>query len=477
MSFSFPSAVRGGLFPVAAMVAMAAGSAAAFDEPLTDELKAEIRKGYIDVVVAELLEPLPHLEAQPEARCFQWNDIHVLVATPAPGSGDVIRERLNAFPELDYESMTWDLDGRPRFRFFSSPGNRWSSTANGSVSLRQPFTLTFSYAPDGTTIPNGVGEGSGASTLFATMNPAFGGGQAQWQQLFVDTFQLWATWTVITYTNVNDDGVMLFNNAGVGTTRGDVRIGMKNIDGSGGEFDVLAYNFSPDNGDMVMDSSNVSFFSNGSAGYRRFKNVVAHEHGHGLGFAHVGPINTTKLMEATVAVNYTGPQYDDQRAVMYNYGDRYEANNSAATARHLGTLGDGQTITEFQTVAIETSSAVDFYSVDLPANSQLTVLLAPRLGSYQEGPQSGPTSSLNAGTIQNLQFSIVGTDGSTILTAVNETSAGLNETVTDFPLNTAGRYYLRVSSAGGSDAPQVYTIQLTNTLGTPMSAQNWNLLE
>ncbi len=132
------------------------------------------------------------------------------------------------------------------------------------------------YLPDdGTTIPDGVGEGTGPNGLNAFMDGIYGNRAtrdlrpvfARWGELSGNTYIL----------EPNDDNSTLFNNPGVAGVRGDLRMGGKPIDGNSG---ILAYNFFPQNGDMVVDSPD-SFYNNTGSQSLRLRNVLAHEHGHG----------------------------------------------------------------------------------------------------------------------------------------------------------------------------------------------------
>jgi len=100
---------------------------------------------------------------------------------------------------------------------------------------------------------------------------------------------------------------------------------------------VLAYNYFPNTGDMVVDVPD-SYYTNTSSASLRLRNVVAHEHGHGLGLEHACPVNQTKLMEPYVTLVFDGPQHDDILATNRAYGDRYEHDDSAPSAADLGSV-------------------------------------------------------------------------------------------------------------------------------------------
>ncbi|CAN0573005.1 unnamed protein product, partial [Laminaria digitata] len=190
---------------------------------------------------------------------------------------------------------------------------RWTSTATDGGGLTQgtPTTLTYSFVPDGTFVPNlGIGLGSGNSQLFAWLDGIYNGNTQQWQDLFHQVFDRWEELIGVTYVwEQNDDGSNTNTGAGILGVRGDVRIAAYNFanDGNGG---VLAYNNFPQDGDMIFDAFD-TFYNVTSSNSLRFRNVAAHEHGHGLGMLHVCPVQQTKLMEPFVSTAFNGPQLDD----------------------------------------------------------------------------------------------------------------------------------------------------------------------
>ena len=148
-----------------------------------------------------------------------------------------------------------------------------------------PTTITYSYEPDGTFVPNlGIGLGSGNSALFAWMNGVYGS-PAAWQSLFDQVFDRWSELTGLSYVfEPNDDGVNLNGGAGVLGVRGDVRIAAFNF-ANDGNFGVLAYNNFPQDGDMVFDAFD-SFYNSTGSNSLALRNVASHEAGHGLGMLH-----------------------------------------------------------------------------------------------------------------------------------------------------------------------------------------------
>ena len=152
-----------------------------------------------------------------------------------------------------------------------------------------PVTLTYSFVPDGTSTSNGP------SVLFNEMNAAdFGGdmdgnGKPDWQDLFRQMFDRWTEITGNTYIETVDDGAIWPDSSGVAGVRCDIRIACAPIDGFG---NTWAFNYYPGQqaaGDMLIDSIDVTAIDLPTDNFRRFRNLVGHEHGHGLGIAHVCP--------------------------------------------------------------------------------------------------------------------------------------------------------------------------------------------
>ena len=105
----------------------------------------------------------------------------------------------------------------------------------------------------------------------------------------------------------------------------DMRIGGHSIDGQSGS-NTLAYNYFPNAGDMVIDTDNVSFYSNRTGDHIRLRNVIMHEVGHGLGISHLVSNDSRFLMEPFIDVSFDGPQFAEILAVHRMYGDNNEEN-------------------------------------------------------------------------------------------------------------------------------------------------------
>lgn len=298
-------------------------------------------------------------------------------------------------------------------------GGRWQNTANGSTgSQGTGVTLTYSFVPDGVLI-----QGQ-ASRLYTRMNQLFGNQQV-WQDLFAQVFAGWSDVTGNIYMQVADDGAAFGNSSpGVIGARGDVRIAMVPIDGQSG---VLAYNYFPDRGDMVLDSD--ENWASGTNNYRFFRNIVAHEHGHGLGIEHVCPINTTKLMEPTYTSAFDGPQHDDILAGQRGYGDPYEPNDTQSSAHSLGLI-DGTRVLEL--ASLDDDADTDWWEFSIVNGRSLTVTLAPDGYDYLEGEQNND-GSCEAGTPysthsnQNLNLTLTDSNGSPLVVSNSQPPGGTEE--------------------------------------------------
>lgn len=247
------------------------------------------------------------------------------------------------------------------------PSERISRTAaqpNG-VEYGYGYTITWSYLRDGfVLVGNSTSPGDAPSTLFATMDAQHPGGFAQWHAKFVEAFARWEAVTGNRYVyEPEDDGAPLFA-VGQGGRRGDVRIGMRVIPGS-----VIAYNYYPSSGsDMVLDQDRSWVNDN------FFLNVVMHEHGHGLGLAHVCPADGTKLMEP-FANNIPRATPDEILGTQMLYGDPL----------NHATSGIGGFRRSRQLTLGVAPGAIDDFWVDRPGTYAVGV--RPLGASYLEGPQ------------------------------------------------------------------------------------------
>jgi len=327
-------------------------------------------------------------------------------------------------------------------------GQRWSTTAtDGDVGLNSPINLTYSFLDDGVWIPGASEPGSG-SRLYQVMNDHFGN-ETVWKAIFASIFNDWGKQIGVSYQEVEDDGAAFPNSPGELGLRGDVRIGSHAIDGSYG---VLAYNFFPNFGDMVLDSA--EYWSAASNNFLFMRNICRHEHGHGIGLQHVAPNTCQKLMEPFICTNFDGPQDDDVRGGMRFYGDTFEFNNTASSATDLGTLV-GVFSPEFP-VSLTTSVDYDYFRFTTLGAAVLNVIIDPVGGRYDlEGVM------VQTDEVMDLAFRVLGgSGGSDVLIHVDETGLGDNEVLVDFTLPAAGDYWVLVFRAAGLPDVQRYDLTI-----------------
>lgn len=359
--------------------------------------------------------------------------------------------------------------------------DHWARTAtngSGQGAQGQQVTLTWSFVPDGTLIPGGEVNGEATndpSNLRAWLAGLYGGSatdpadQQPWFPIFQAVFDSISAQSGVRYVyEPVDDGATLSSASsgqGVLGVRGDVRISGHALDGNS---NVLAYNYFPDYSDMVIDTDD-NFYDDLSNDSLRLRNVVEHEHGHGLGLQHVCPLDHTKLMEPFVNLNFTGVQFDDIYSLQRLYGDTLEIhgserdNDTLVKATPVSTPVNVPYVKQW--IGIDDDTDTDCFRFSSPAGAQLTVRVIPSTASYLEGEQNLMTGNCTAGTpfdsslLHDLSFEIIGSDQTTVLATSNTEPAGVAEMVTDLPITTAGDYYVRVQG-GVSDYNQLYRLEI-----------------
>lgn len=364
-------------------------------------------------------------------------------------------------------------------------GDRWANTATDGFSGNSrgtPRTLTWGIIPDGTAIAGGAGEVANPSNLIARLDTIYGtsGGSdlttRSWYTHFETAFERWEAVSGLTFNyESNDDGsgITNFTNSpsGVLGVRADHRIGGHDIDGNSG---TLAYNYFPDHADMVIDT-NDSFYANTNNNSIRLENVLMHEIGHGLGFEHVESNNSSQLMEPFINVSFRGPQIDDILAVHRNYGDTFEkngGNDNQANADSLGTLGGGDTwsigtdgdsssisMNQIDFISIDGTSDEDFFVLNVSQSVFIDLTLTQVGSVYNEGPQGGTQTSLDATALNPLSLSLL--DSSVTLSTGTPIPVGNGEAISNFQLDPGNDYYIQV--AGSVDNVQLYQIDLALT--------------
>ncbi|NUO18636.1 matrixin family metalloprotease [bacterium] len=381
-----------------------------------------------------------------------------------------------------------DVIDRLMSRIYLNPASyisnsRWTSTASGTTGGQgDPTVLTYSFVPDGITVPDDPppnGFGNQTNNIHAMMTSKFGSiaaGKAKFRQVF----DRWQALTGLTYIEeTNDDGAALFNSPGQLGVRGDIRLSAVPMDGSSG---VLAYNYFPNTGDMVLD--NAESWQSSANDYRYFRNVAAHEAGHGIGLSHVCPDDCQFLMEPFICTAYDGPQHDDIRGGQRQYGDSAETNDTPGTATPFGNVPDGTTT--LQNMSIDDNGDQDYYAFTVPVNKQITVTVTPVGQFFDQCAQTSQCTCSAGDTVRttddvNLSVRLYGTNGTTVLAEASGNGAGVAETISNTSLPGSGTYYIRVYQ-GTTNAIQLYTLSFTIsasnvpaiTLTQPNGGQVWN---
>jgi len=353
---------------------------------------------------------------------------------------------------------------------------RWGLTALGPAGQPgDPIVLTYSFVPDGTLIPSGAGEAAGPSNLFAALNGIYGSPQV-WQDLYAQMFARWSALTGITYVyEPNDDGEPFFAAEGIPGVRGDLRMAGKPIDGFQ---NIAAYNFYPaTGGDMVIDTSDALYTFTGSNSLL-LRNVLTHEHGHGMGQNHVCPPNQSKIMEPATPLAFDGPDHDAIRSAQRHYGDPYEPDNSAATATSLGTLSAGESMLIGPTPApdvpfasvlsIDSNLEHDWFRFSVEGARRVSVTVTPIGLLYDDSDQicPGQTFSCCSGSftdsrsLANLGVRLVNGDGVTALGTATSQAIGLPETVAGLILPAAGDYFIHVFETNQPVQAQFYHLSI-----------------
>ncbi len=355
--------------------------------------------------------------------------------------------------------------------------NRWAGSQG------DPIVITWSLVPDGT-----AWDGAN-NNLFTSMDAKFGGNRALWISIIEASFARWSVLTGATYQRVSvvgqewDDGASFGANSTA--TRGMVRIGSRNIDGLNG---ILGYNVFPQNGDMVLDSS--ENWGSATSQYRSLRNIVMHEHGHGMGLAHTCPVNSTKLMEPGTSLppSYDGPQQDDIRAMQRSYGDPFEPNNIIVQATLIdgvpgGTqdpISAGSTIVlgnlpanyagqpnpaNSSILSLDANGEVDFFEFDLAASRLVTITATPVGSTYTDLPQlsngscaTTPLNGTNSLAIADIVVDVLTPSGALVLSQ-NTAASGLNEVVSNVLL-PVGSNVIRVSEADAPAVVQLYRLSV-----------------
>ncbi|MFN0011704.1 MAG: PKD domain-containing protein [Phycisphaerales bacterium] len=416
---------------------------------------------------------LPGMEDRPEvfhrwlhtgAMCFKY-----------PQTPEEWDEVINVFHARPPTGDQW-MD--PMLEFFST-SSVWANDVTLSTSLRAvPARLTYSFPADGVNWGTDGQFADGPNVLNVALEPLFGASNVdRAKELVRAAFANYRRNSGLKYDEVADDGTSYFTSATRFPGVGDIRIGGIPLNSSS----VLAYNnFPSSGGDMVINTDTLESggtLRNTFSSHLTFRNVIAHEHGHGTGFFHTIPCQSNKLMEPFIFVNDLMPMMnrDDIRGAQRNYGDRFAGNNSVANAVNFGNL-TSPAVRSIIEKDLSTngasgfnSSSLDWFKFTLSSDQTVTVQVTPTGVNQNIGSQTtdcvGTGTAVDALMAGNLELNI--RDAAGVVTLFSSNNAiGLAETLTQTLV--AGTYSIRVrqQSDGAAANLVVQTYDLLIRVGT-----------
>lgn len=363
--------------------------------------------------------------------------------------------------------------------------DRWTSTATqngGGLNQGDSTTLTWGIVADGTPITTDAGD---PSSLISFMDANFGSAagsdltQRPWFSIFEESYKRWDEVSGLKMVyEPNDDGKNVATTwPGVLGVRADMRIGGHPIDGASG---TLAYNWTPQVGNMVIDTQDAAFFTTSGNDNRAFRNVIMHEAGHGLGILHLVTDNPLRFLMEPYAVSnpsFDGPQMPDIIAAHEHYGDQYEedggndvignataltfTNNEILIGEDAIDLAVDRGDTDF--VSIDSNTDVDYYSFELKGDTQVLITLTPVGGEAYEvreqvapGDPIPPYHTYDPTMQSDLVLTLYGSDQTTVIAMANLNGLGGIESI--FSVLSAGTYYVRVH--GTQNLTQMYSLSI-----------------
>ena len=245
---------------------------------------------------------------------------------------------------------------------------------------------------------------------------------------------------------------------------------------------TLAFNYFPDEGDMVLDTDDGVLFGGSANNFRYFRNTIMHEHGHGFGLNHVSSNTDDLLLGPSINTSFDGPQLDEVRAIQYYFGDANEksngglGNDTAALATSLGAIDVGATAsvgsdadvpdqfiqpTATDFVSLANLGDTDFYSFSVSEPAHLNAMLTPRGGQFTQAGDGGTPTLFDASARVDLILDVFDTDGTSLLASANDTGKGGIESLAELSLPEAGEYFVRIT--GADDTIQLYELELNIT--------------
>ncbi len=383
---------------------------------------------------------------------------------------EVILEQYGALPICEA--------GRPRLRFENWPTVWIGEAEQGTSGRAQPAHLTYSFPADGVTWGSTLVSTQGANALSARLKTVFGQANLDLgREYFRQALAGWRRVSGITYDEVADDDSDMDLSLPRSGTRGDIRIGGLDL---GTPVGYLAYNmYAHEGGDMVVNASyfTASQLAKPNDDYRKLRNTMCHEHGHGLGFRHSVPCDGTKLLEPEIATGFDHLAMDDIRGAIRHYGDRFAGNNSAASAHDFGDLASPAVRSVIERT-LGTNGAdgyngtnADWFRFTLGNAQNVTVTVDPVGGSYSAGPQGfacgGTPAAINADQAGDLAVELYDQTGTMLIASASSGGPGVTETLALGTLG-AGTYTLRVVDLGpNATADQVVQLyDLTVRVGS-----------
>jgi len=360
--------------------------------------------------------------------------------------------------------------------------NRWTSTQTDGVGNARgtALTLLWSVVPDGASYSR-----SARSDVVGYLDDAWSVAAASrtadltnrpWWQLMDRVYEQFERVSGLTLTYVAER-----NSDGSSSQRsGDIRIGGETIDND--VAGVLADSTFPNGGDMRLDTSrdangNPSWWHSAAA-QAQFRNLIAHESGHGMGLDHDTLTGAKTVMATPLQSSFWGLQFDDAYALNRLYGDPREKNGASDGADRpieLGAFAAGGTLSlggsasssvvwelDGDWLGIDGLSDEDWFRFTLSGSVSADIAVTPLGPSYVS---SNAEVGQFVGTHQSdLHFQLFSADAVTQLATRDALGLGGAESLEGFSLQP-GAYYLRV--AGKHDLNQFYALDLEFVSLTP----------